>query len=150
MPAIKNSHERTLFLIVGALILGAVYVVLMSTGIIDVGGESGFQADPIGADTVVVRHEASAGQNSVVYSMVTLTGSGTVRNLVNIRNNALIRSTHRSKTNERYALYFYQEDELIEQWQIYTNGVTTFSTRHGTFTIVNDDFNLEDITGLLG
>jgi hypothetical protein len=149
MPAKRNNRERMLYLFVGVLVLGAAYIILLSTGIIEVDG-SGFTIDGIEADTVVLRHEAAAtGDNSVVYSMVTLTDPHTVRELLHIRNTALVRSTHKSRTNERYALFFYQEDEMVELWRIYTSGVTTFSNRSGTFIFADDDFDLRYIIGLL-
>lgn len=149
MPVKRNNRERILWLFVAVLILGAAYVVLLSTGIVSVGEGSVFFIGEVEADAVVVRREAPAGNNAVVYSMVTLTDPDAVDKVLRIRNSVYVQSSGISKEKERYAVYFYKEDELMEHWLIDRNGLTTFSNRYGTFKIANENFDMEYITGLV-
>jgi hypothetical protein len=148
MPEKLRGRERTLILLVGVLILGAAYIVLMSVGIIQTDQNASFYADEIQADAVVLRHEAAAGNNSVVYSMIMLTAPRTVEELVGIRNAALIRSSRKSNSRDRYALFFYKDDRLVEEWRVDKEGYTTFSTRSGSYVLVGD-IDIEYIASLV-
>ncbi|MCL2003118.1 MAG: hypothetical protein FWG72_03815 [Oscillospiraceae bacterium] len=149
MPEQRNSRERILILFVCVLVMSAAYVVLLSTGIVAVGEGSGFYMDGIDADAVVVRHEAAAGNHAVVYHMVTLTNPPVVERLLHIRNTVFVQLSRQRGGTERYALYFYKDDEEVEQWHVSLNRTATFSTHRGTYEIVNEDFDLAYIAGLL-
>lgn len=134
------------------LVMGAAYVVFLSAGLIDPIGEgAAFPVDGIGADTVVLRYElAAGGKSAVVHDMVTLTDPSAVGRILSIHNAMLLKNTHRSIDKERYALYFYQNGELVERWHFDGKGLVDFSTRHGTYSVENDNFDMAYITGLVG
>ncbi|MDR0324641.1 MAG: hypothetical protein LBI19_00925 [Oscillospiraceae bacterium] len=151
MDAKKNSRERILLLLLCVLVLGAAYIVLLSVNIIAPIGEAPvFGVEEIGADLVVLRHEfAAANRSAAVNRMVTVTDPSAVRKLLSIHNTMQIKSTSGTMDRERYALYFYQNDELVVRWHLDSNGITDFSTRHGDYSIENDDFDFAYIKGLL-
>ena len=131
--------------------MGAAYVVFLSAGLISPLGEGAVvSVDRIDADTVVLRYElAAGGKSAVVHDMVTLTDPSDVGRILSVHNAMLLKSTHRSVDKERYALYFYQNGELVERWHIDRKGMVDFSSRHGTYTVENENIDFSYITGLV-
>ncbi|MCL1806737.1 MAG: hypothetical protein FWG31_03440 [Oscillospiraceae bacterium] len=145
----NKSRERLLILFVCVLVLGAGYVVLLSTGIVEF-DSSGLGIDPIEADTVELRYEYGVSDNrATVEGTVFITNQSTVNRILSMYNTARIKSTVKRIDNERYALYFYKDNTLVERWQIDMNGVSAFRTRNGTYTIANGSFDFDYIAGLL-
>lgn len=131
--------------------MGAAYIVLLSTNVIrPVGFGQGYTVEEIHADTVVLRHEFGSGNdNAVVYDMVTITDSSTIKNILAIHDTMRVTESFRKMDRERYALYFYQKDELVELWRLDTKGLTSFTTRKGVYSVENDDFDFDYIKGLV-
>ncbi|MDR0293353.1 MAG: hypothetical protein LBH95_04285 [Oscillospiraceae bacterium] len=146
----QKGKELVVWLFLGVFVFIAVYILFISgmAGSV-VGASLGFE--PVDADTVVLRREISDGsqsQRAVVEDMVTVTNQAAVKRLLSMRNAMRLKSTNKPLATNRYALYIYRNDELVERWYIDERGITAFSTFRGTYTIENGDFSFDYITGL--